>query len=166
MSLDAETPTPPIQRSRTPSPSPERLEEFRQAEAAAEPTLTVPGNLPSPSPQPDPVSITSPAAVPSNAVEGTVSGSHVASVQLGGGATGTEPGQVTMEATHMQDAGQVTMEGEADPGKSLGEGDPVGVNGEEEFADEDIRRAGSDTPRLSQDGNDLEQSETKEKSEQ
>ncbi|KAJ9096820.1 hypothetical protein QFC21_005091 [Naganishia friedmannii] len=161
------TPTPShhADRSRTPSPTPARIQEFKQSTSskANEPPILVPGNLPSPSPQPEPQSILHPqprAEAPSNAVKGSVAGAHVADVQLGGGAAGTQVGEITLEASHYTtaqeeqvagsaEAGEggemmmLTMEGEADPGVPLGEGDPVGVNGEEEFADVDIRRAGA-----------------------
>jgi hypothetical protein len=147
---ELESSLPPVERSMTPSPSPERIQEFKAHEAAAEETTVVPGNLPSPSPQPEPSIIASPRPVPSNAVEGSVGGSHVADVQFGGGASGAAIGEVALEQTSHEPAGlemgEVTMEGEADPGKSLGEGDPVGVNGEEEFEDEDMRRADDAEP--------------------
>lgn len=134
-----------MKRSLTPSPSPERIQEFKEHAAAIEEPTLVPGNLPSPSPQLDPPSIVSPPPAPSNAVEGAVAGAHVTDVQLGGGALGAESGEVALESTshgaETEVAREVTMEGEADPGKSLGEGDPVGVNGQEQFADEDVRRA-------------------------
>jgi hypothetical protein len=139
-----------MKRSLTPSPSPERIQEFKEHEAAIEEPTIVPGNLPSPSPQLEPPSIVSPPSAPSNAVEGAVAGSHVQDIQLGGGASGAEAGEVALESTSHEPeteiAAEVTMEGEADPGKSLGEGDPVGVNGQEEFADEDVRRADDASP--------------------
>jgi hypothetical protein len=142
--LGEDSSVPPVERSMTPSPSPARIQEFRAHEAAAEETTVVPGNLPSPSPQPEPVIASLPAL--SNAVEGSVGGSHVTDVQFGGAASGAEAGQVALEqpSAHEPEGlemGEVTMEGEADPGKSLGEGDPIGVNGEEEFGDLDVRRA-------------------------
>lgn len=134
-----------MKRSLTPSPSPERIQEFKEHEAVIEPPAVIPGNLPSPSPQPEPSSTAETSAAPSNALEGVVAGSHVADVQLGGGAAGADAGEVALEPVSReppsQVAEEVTMEGEADPGKSLGEGDPVGVNGQEEFGDEDVRRA-------------------------
>ncbi|KAJ9113660.1 hypothetical protein QFC22_005969 [Naganishia vaughanmartiniae] len=147
------------ERSRTPSPTPARIQEFQQStsDRAHEPALVVPGNLSSPSPQPEPqphqeAQIAS-TGVPSNAVQGSVAGGHVGDVQLGGAAAGTVAGEITLEVSHGTSAGAVaeaeaeremmTMEGETDPGVPLGEGDPVGVNGEEEFADVDIRRAGA-----------------------
>lgn len=140
-----ESSVPPVERSMTPSPSPERIQEFKAHEAAAEETTIVPGNLPSPSPQPESANVTSPRPAPRNAAEGSVGGSHVADVQFGGGASGAAAGEIALEQTSHEPAvlkmGEVTMEGEADPGKSLGEGDPVGVNGQEEFGDEDVRRA-------------------------
>lgn len=148
--VDEESSAPPMKRSRTPSPSPERIQEFKAHEAAAEEPMIVAGNLPSPSPQPDPPSIRSPPPAPSNAAEGAVRGSHVTDVQFGGGATGAAVGEVGIEPSAHEAAalvtGEVTMEGEADPGKSLGEGDPVGVNGQEEFGDQDVRRAGAAPP--------------------
>lgn len=142
--LAGEVPAAEMKRSLTPSPSPERIQEFKEHEAAIEEPIIVPGNLPSPSPQLEPPSITSPPEAPNNAVEGAVAGSHVTDVQLGGGASGAEAGDVVLESTSREPetkiAEEITMEGEADPGKSLGEGDPVGVNGQEEFGDEDVRR--------------------------
>ncbi|GHJ88082.1 hypothetical protein NliqN6_4484 [Naganishia liquefaciens] len=132
-----------LKRSLTPSPSRERIQEFKEHEAAIEPAPVVAGNLPSPSPQLP--STTEPSVAPSNAVEGAVAGSHVADVQLGGGAAGADAGEVALESVSREPpapmAEEVTMEGETDAGKSLGEGDPVGVNVQEEFGDEDVRRA-------------------------
>ena len=140
-----EAPAADVKRSLTPSPSPERIQEFKEHEAAIEPPAVIPGNLPSPSPQLEPSSAAEPSAAPSNALEGAVAGSHVADVQLGGGAAGADAGEVVLEPVSReppsQVAEEVTMEGEADPSKSLSEGDPVGVNGQAEFGDEDVLRA-------------------------
>ncbi|KAI5450980.1 hypothetical protein NCC49_002472 [Naganishia albida] len=151
ISLGEDSSVPPVERSVTPSPSPERIQEFREHEATAEDTAVVPGNLPSPSPQPEPASNNTSFPAPSNAVEGSVGGSHVNDVQFGGGAAGAPIGEVALEPTSAHEpagleVGEVTMEGETDPGKSLGEGDPVGVNGQEEFGDVDVRRTGDVEP--------------------